>query len=141
MSASYHFFLIRLCWKESRENENDMWNILGVWSRTCGFVGRHRRASRPVHLLQELPSAAGAHIWASKPCVVFANEKFLAVHTKDGGEIEISLPHRVSRVTDSLTGETVAENVARFTCVFAAPDTRLFGLEQPYGHDADERRN
>ena len=63
------------------------------------------------------------------------------MHTRDGGEIEIYLPHRVSRVTDSLTGETIAENVDRFTCVFAAPDTRLFGLEQSCGHDAAERRN
>lgn len=61
--------------------------------------------------------------------VVFANENFFAVHTKDGGEIAIVLPRRFSRVTDSLTGEIVAENVDRFTCRFAAPDTRLFNLE------------
>ena len=91
--------------------------------------------------LRGIIAAAGAHVWASKPCVVFANEKFLAVHTKDGGEIEITLPHRVSRVTDSLTGETIAENVDRFTCVFAAPDTRLFGLEQSCEYKANERKN
>ena len=66
------------------------------------------------------------HGWEA---VVFANENFFAVHTKDGGEIEITLPRRFSRVTDSLTGETVAENADRFTCRFAAPDTRLFDLE------------
>ena len=61
-------------------------------------------------------------------------QKFFAVHTKDGGEIEIALPRRFPRVTDLLTGETVAENADRFTCVFAAPDTRLFGLGQSYEH-------
>ena len=79
--------------------------------------------------LRGIIAAAGAHIWTSKPAVVFANENFFAVHTKDGGEIEITLPRRFSRVTDSLTGETVAENADRFTCRFAAPDTRLFDLE------------
>ena len=91
--------------------------------------------------LRGIIAAAGAHVWASKPCVVFANEKFLAVHTKDGGEIEITLPRRFSRVTDLLTGETVAENAERFTCRFAAPDTRLFGLEQSCECKANERKN
>lgn len=91
--------------------------------------------------LRGIIAAAGAHVWASKPCVVFANEKFLAVHTKDGGEIEITLPRRFSRVTDLLVGETVAENADRFTCRFAAPDTRLFGLEQSCEYKANERKN
>ena len=78
--------------------------------------------------LRGIIAAAGAHVWTSKPAVVFANENFFAVHTKDGGEIEISLPRRFSKVTDALTGETVAENADRFTCRFAAPDTRLFDL-------------
>ena len=91
--------------------------------------------------LRGIIAAAGAHIWASKPCVVFANENFLAVHTRDGGEIEITLPRRFSRVTDLLAGETVAENADRFTCRFAAPDTRLFGLEQSCEYKANERKN
>lgn len=44
------------------------------------------------------------------------------------GEVK-DIAEAMRRVTDSLTGETVAENADRFTCRFAAPDTRLFDLE------------
>ena len=44
-------------------------------------------------------------------------------------QLESTMPRRFSRVTDSLTGEIVAEDVDRFTCRFAVPDTRLFNLE------------
>ena len=63
--------------------------------------------------LREIIAAAGARVWASKPCVVFANERFLAVHTKEGGEIKV-----------------VAENADSFTYVFSVPDTRLFDLAE-----------
>ena len=33
-------------------------------------------------------------------------------------------------VTDLLNGETVAEDADRFTCRFAAPDTRLFDIQR-----------
>ena len=78
--------------------------------------------------LRGVIAAAGARVWASKPCVVFANDGFLAVHTKDGGRIALSLPRRVARVEDLLTGETVAVDADTFEADFASPDTRLFGL-------------
>ena len=76
--------------------------------------------------LRGVIAAAGALMWASKPCVVFANERFLAVHTKDGGEIMLSLPRRASKVVDLISGETIATDADRFSCKFSAPDTRLF---------------
>ena len=75
-------------------------------------------------------AASGAHVWASKPCVVFANERFVAVHTKDGGEIKVSLPRRYARITDLLADKVVAENADSFTCTFSSPDTRLFDLSE-----------
>lgn len=78
--------------------------------------------------LCEIIAASGAHVWASKPCVVFANERFVAVHTKDGGEIKVSLPRRYARITDLLADKVVAENADSFTCTFSSPDTRLFDL-------------
>ena len=79
--------------------------------------------------LRKIIAEAGALVWTSKPAVVFANERFLAVHTKDGGEMSIALPRKFARVTDLISGETVARDSDRFTCTFASPDTRLFGLE------------
>ena len=78
--------------------------------------------------LRRVIAASGARVWASKPCVVFANERFCAVHTKDGGEIGISLPRKYAKVVDLISGETVAEDADRFATRFAAPDTRLFEL-------------
>ena len=80
--------------------------------------------------LREIIAASGAHVWASKPCVVFANERFVAVHTKDGGEIKVSLPRRYARITDLLADKVVAENADSFTCTFSSPDTRLFDLSE-----------
>ena len=80
--------------------------------------------------LREIIAAAGARVWASKPCVVFANERFLAVHTKEGGEIKLSLPRKYAKITDLLEDKVVAENADSFTCVFSAPDTRLFDLAE-----------
>ena len=37
--------------------------------------------------LREIIAAAGARVWASKPCVVFANERFLAVQTRNNAPI------------------------------------------------------
>ena len=82
--------------------------------------------------LREIIASAGAHVWASRPCVVFANERFLAVHAKDGGEISISLPRKYAKVTDLLENRVVAENADVFTCVLSAPDTRLFDLAGAY---------
>lgn len=79
--------------------------------------------------LREIIVAAGVRAWTSKCAVVFANDRFLAVHTKEGGAMDIALPRRMARVTDWLSGETVATDTDRFSCVFSAPDTRLFRLE------------
>lgn len=60
----------------------------------------------------------------------FAWEGFLAVHSKDGGEKTIRLRGKAAKVTDLLSGETVAKGADSFTCTFAAPDTRLFALSE-----------
>ena len=80
--------------------------------------------------LREVIAASGAHVWASKPCVVYANERFLAVHTKEGGEIKVSLPRKYARVTDLLEDKVVAQDADSFTFVFSSPDTRLFDLAE-----------
>ena len=89
--------------------------------------------------------------------VVYANERVLAIHVAgakghdggdavatqgghDGGDAAfgylrsvatqtVRLPRKAKRVTDLLTGETLAENADAFTADFATPDTRLFETE------------
>ena len=83
--------------------------------------------------LSRIAASAGVHLYADAPAAVFANENFLAVHTKDGGEKTIRLPRHATRVVDLLSGETMAENADRFTVRFAAPDTRLFAVSHRSG--------
>lgn len=78
--------------------------------------------------LREIIMSAGVAFWASKPTPVFANERFVAIHTKEGGKIAVHLPRRAAKVVDLLADKTVAEDVVSFEADFAAPDTRLFGL-------------
>ena len=84
--------------------------------------------------LTQIASRAGVHFfvkankWNDEYMPVFANERFLAVHSVKGGEKTIRLPRKVSCVTDLLTGEVFARDADSFTTSFAPPDTRLFGL-------------
>ena len=80
--------------------------------------------------LTKIASDAGVHLYLDKPATVFANEGFLAVHTKSGGEKTVRLRAKAAKVVDLLTGETVVEDADCFTARFASPDTRLFGIER-----------
>ena len=72
---------------------------------------------------------AGAHMYTDGPAVVFAGERLLAVHVKDGGEKSVRLPRRAKRVTDLFSGKTVCEAADAFRHWFASPDTALFEVE------------
>ena len=80
--------------------------------------------------LTTIASDAGVHLYLDAPATVFAKEGFLAVHTKDGGKKTIRLRGRAAKVTDLLSGETVAQDADSFTFVFSSPDTRLFDLAE-----------
>lgn len=79
--------------------------------------------------LAKIAEVAGVHRYVDFCTPVFANENFVAVHTVKGGERTVRLPRKVARVKDLLTGHTLGENVDSFSCVFATPDTKLFGVE------------
>ena len=85
--------------------------------------------------LTQIASRAGVHFyvkankWNDEYMPVFANERFVAVHSVKGGEKTIRLPRKVSCVTDLLSGEVVARDTDSFTTSFATPDTRLFALD------------
>ncbi len=78
--------------------------------------------------LRAIIEAAGVKPWTSKPAVVFANDRFLAIHTKEGGRMAIHLPRRVSEVRDLLDDRVVAGDCDFFTDDFATPDTKLYEL-------------
>ena len=83
----------------------------------------------PPDALKDIASGAGVHLYVDGQASVFANERFLAIHAKEGGEKTVKLPRKAIKVVDLLAGATVAENAECFTICFDSPDTRLFGIE------------
>ncbi len=78
--------------------------------------------------LAKIAREAGVHIYVDEPLPVYANEKLIAVHTKEGGIKTINLPKKVKFVKELFTDKIVGENVDKFEYKFFAPDTALFEL-------------
>lgn len=81
-------------------------------------------------LLRRLASEAGVKMYVDSLEPVFANEKYVAVHTATGGKKRVRLPFKCAKVVEMWTKKTVAENADSFEYDFAAPDTALFKLER-----------
>ncbi len=97
---------------------------MGGWT---SVYARDHRLYTP-EKLRDIIMKVGVSLWASRPTPIFANDRFIAVHTKEGGRITVHLPRRVARVIDLLTDRVVSKDATSFEAEFAAPDTRLFGL-------------
>ena len=97
---------------------------MGGWT---SVYARDHRLYTP-EKLRDIIMKVGVSLWASRPTPIFANDRFIAVHTKEGGRITVHLPRRVARVIDLLTDKVVSKDATSFEAEFAAPDTRLFGL-------------
>jgi len=79
--------------------------------------------------LHDLAQQAGVHVYSDALEPLYANGRFLAAHTRDGGERTFRLPRKCVRVTELFSGQVVAENTDMFTTRLAAPDTVLYRLE------------
>ena len=80
-------------------------------------------------VLRKLCLEAGAHEYIEDTVPVFANERLICVHCKDGGKKTVHLRGKAKRVVDLFSGKTVAKNTSKFTLEFNSPDTRLFCIE------------
>ncbi len=78
--------------------------------------------------LKAIMKQGGVHLYTDGPEPVYANQRLLAIHTKDGGPKKVSLPRPYRKVVDVIQGKTVAENTAEFVYPFLTPDTALFEL-------------
>ncbi len=78
--------------------------------------------------LQKIMKDAGVHLYVDAETPVYANERLLAIHVKEGGPTKVRLPRAFSRVVEVVSGTVVAEDAAEFTYPFATPDTALFEL-------------
>ena len=94
------------------------WTAVYAWNPVCFTEATTRKVCE----------AAGVHFYVEDLWPVFANERLLTIHCKEGGERTVQLPRKVSQVVDLFTGEVVAKKAKSFKVNFASPDTRLYEL-------------
>ncbi|MDO5579718.1 MAG: hypothetical protein Q4G69_01150 [Planctomycetia bacterium] len=80
-------------------------------------------------LLKKYAKEAGVALYCTEAVPVYANERLIAVHIKEGGQKKISLPRKVKKITEIFTGKTVGENTSSFLYDFQSPETALFEIE------------
>lgn len=81
-------------------------------------------------VLKQIMKDAGVHLYTDEENSVYANERLLAIHVKNGGVKKVSLLHSCKRVIDVLSGEVVAKNTSEFSYRFKTPDTVIFKIEK-----------
>ncbi|MBQ6533964.1 MAG: hypothetical protein IJI37_02240, partial [Opitutales bacterium] len=107
-------------YKSEGVNSKDMggWTSVYAGSKT-NFSGQN---------FMDIIKRAGVHTYTDEPLPVYANEKLVAVHVKDGGKKTIYLPSGAKKVKELFSGRTIEVNGGKFDYGFASPDTALFEL-------------
>jgi hypothetical protein len=118
----------------------------GLWlGRALGKQGRHfgglalkshdhwhalftTAGSLPAALWRGIARFAGAHVWCDSNDVLLADSSVVALHCVKGGRKTIRLPH-VSRITDLITGATVADATSEISLDLTAPATAVYRHE------------
>ena len=62
--------------------------------------------------------------------VIYANEKFLSIHSAKGGKRTIKLPFKCTKITELYTNKVVGHNCDEIEITMSQPDTLLFELEK-----------
>ena len=83
----------------------------------------------PADLWRAVARYAGAHVYAETNDVILASRGIVALHGLKSGPRRIALPER-RRVTDLLSGESLPGPTAEIAFDLAAPETRVFRLEE-----------
>ncbi len=71
---------------------------------------------------------ANVHFYIDEETPVYANERLIMIHCKNGGEKSIRLPKTYTKVIELYSGKTACENDNKFIWKFDTPDTVLFEL-------------
>ena len=97
---------------------------LGDWTAAYAY-DYHLFTPEAMRVIAE---AAGCFLYTEELLPVCSNGRLIAVHCGTGGEKRICLRRRCTKVTDLMTGRTVAADCTEFTDTFASPDTKLYEL-------------
>ncbi|MBU2904103.1 hypothetical protein KO529_04845 [Arenibacter algicola] len=78
--------------------------------------------------MKKIMRDAGVHLYTDEENPVYANERLLAVHFKEGGKRKISLPKSCKKVINVYDNKVVGRNCSDFIYDFSSPDTVLFEI-------------
>jgi len=81
----------------------------------------------PSCILRNIARYAGCHIYSDDDDIVYANDRFLAIHAGRGGLKKIHLPEPKT-VVEAFSGKVVAENATTFVSHFDQHQTQLYRL-------------
>jgi hypothetical protein len=124
---------------ETGYDEKHVEQLTGIPFGTEGVTVRPRgkwtsvyvsRPNMPAALLRKLAAEAGVHLYLAEEEPLWANSRFVALHSASGGRRVIRLPGKVARVRELFSGRVVASDSDRVEIELAAPDTVLFLLEE-----------
>lgn len=82
----------------------------------------------PAGLLKTLAREAGVHIYSETEEPLWANSRFVALHTQQGGMRRITLPKKVAEVRELFSGQTIARDCDRVELTVEGPGTALLYL-------------
>jgi len=81
-------------------------------------------------VLKEIAKDAGVLINVGEELPVYAEGELLAIHTKDGGAIAVTVNEEVTAAEELFTGKRITVEHGRFVYDFSEPDTALFLLHK-----------
>lgn len=102
---------------------------VNIGKRGAGrLVYIHSYADATPRILRDLAASSGVKLYVDGFLPVYANERFVAIHTAKGGALRVSLPFRCARVVEAFTGKVAGRDCDGFEYDFASPDTALFEM-------------
>jgi len=89
----------------------------------------HKYSDLTVDMLKRLAKDAGVCINVEEKIPVYAEGDLIAVHTKDGGDITVTVDEKYTVAEELFTGKTSVISDGKFVYDFDSPDTALFRLK------------
>jgi hypothetical protein len=83
-----------------------------------------------VDVARNLAEKAGVLMVSKKGDVVYGSEKFLSIHSAEGGKRIVKLPFKCKEVVEAYTKKIVGENCTEVEIELSTPDTILLELNK-----------
>ena len=83
-----------------------------------------------VDVVRNLAEKAGVLMVSKKGDVVYGSEKFLSIHSAEGGKRIVKLPFKCKEVVEAYTKKIVGENCTEVEIELSTPDTILLELNK-----------